>query len=166
MCLPCSAQETTEAQKMEKWDRVSIKDGAELYGNEKRENDESLPPVKRWTFGRFLKRSAYGTEKLNLAKEGIWWVDRDAFWPVYRVIGTEPVEIVGIFAKPGHEKAKKYESDKLESRTVGWLQPGELVAVDALSQALLKTYVVQTEAGLFGYVDLESLVPVGDTRLQ
>ena len=152
-----------EVQKVEVCDRVTVKDGVELYGNEKRENEESMPPVKRWTFGRFLGKSDYGTDKLSFADGSIWWVNRDDFWPVYRVTGSKPLEIVGIFAKEGYEKAKKNGPDKLEQRTVGWLQPGELVAVNSTAQALLKTYLVETESGLGGYADAEFLEPVGDT---
>ena len=157
------AKAVMEVQKVDIWDRVSVKDSVELYGNEKRENEESVPPVGRWIFARFLEKSSYGTQKLRFADGSVWWADMDDFWPVYKVTGPQPVEIVGIFAKEGYEKAKKNESDKLEQRHVGWIGPGELVAVNSAAQAPLKTYLVITEDGLSGYADMEFLEPVGDT---
>jgi hypothetical protein len=152
----------TQATNTQAWDRVSVKEESDLYSNSQRENGESVPPVPRWTFGKFLERAGNGTEKLQFTDGSTWWVDRDDFWPVYQATGPQPVEIVGVFAKAGYETAKKNEPDKLEKRHVGWIEPGELVAVEPAAQALLNTYLVETEDGLGGYADGQFLQPVGD----
>jgi hypothetical protein len=152
----------TEVTNMQVWDRVSVKEESDLYSNSLRENEESVPPVPRWTFARFLEKANNGTEKLQFADGSVWWVNRDDFWPVYQATGDQPVEIVGIFAKTGYEKAKKNEPDKLEKRHVGWIEPGQMVAAEPAAQALLNTYLVETEDGLGGYADAQFLQPVGD----
>jgi len=162
MTMPGDTGMLLKAGEEMQWDRASVKDGAEFFGNEKRENEESLPPVKRWTLGKFLERSQYGTEKLQFADGGVWWVNQHDFLPLYRVKSSQQVEVFGVFAKPGYETAKKYESDKLERRTVCYLQPGDVVAADRFSQAILGTYVIYTADGKSGYAMAETLEPVGD----
>jgi hypothetical protein len=152
----------TEVTNMQVWDRVSVKEESNLYANSLRENEESVPPVPRWTFARFLERANNGTEKLQFADGSIWWVDRDNFWPVYQATGEQPVEIVGVFAKAGYEKAKKNEPEKLELKHIGWIEPGQHVAVERSAQALLNTYLIQTENKVIGYADGQFLQPVGD----
>jgi hypothetical protein len=146
----------------ETWDRVCIHDGAPLYSNPERNAEEDDPTAKRWTLAKWLETSEIGTELVRLENGEVWWVERHDFYPVYRVFGAEPVEVLGAYYKDPPEDDTKPDGKPDTSKVIGHLDPGELVAGNPLEQAFNNTMPIENETGLTGYVDRESLELVGE----
>lgn len=146
----------------ETWDRVCIHDGAPLCDNPERNVEKTDPTAERWTFAKWLETSEIGTELVRLENGDVWWVERHDFYPVYRVVGTEPVEVLGVYYKDPPEDDKKPGKKPDATKVIGHLEPGELVAANPLAQAFDNTLPIENEAGLVGYTDLNSLELVGE----
>jgi hypothetical protein len=146
----------------ENWDRVCIHDGAPLYDSPERNVDETGPTADRWTMAKWLETSEIGTELVRFENRDEWWVERHDFYPVYRVIGTEPVEVLGVYYKDAPEGETKPGKKPDAAKVIGHLKPGELVAGNPLEQAFNNTLPIENEAGLTGYVNRDSLELVGE----
>jgi hypothetical protein len=146
----------------ETWDRVCIHDGARLYDNPERNVEKTGPAAERWTFAKWLETSEIGTEFVRFENGDEWWVERHDFYPLYRVKGTEPVEVLGVYYKNAPEDDTKPGKKPDASKVIGHLEPGELVAGNPLEQAFNNTLPIENEAGLTGFVDRDSLELVGE----
>jgi hypothetical protein len=146
----------------ENWDRVCIHDGAPLYDSPERNVDETGPTADRWTMAKWLETSEIGTELVRFENRDEWWVERHDFYPLYRVKGTEPVEVLGVYYKDAPVDGTKPGKKPDAAKVIGHLKPGELVAGNPLEQAFNNTLPIENEAGLTGYVNRDSLELVGE----
>jgi len=160
--VPAGADETGAEPATNVYDRVCIHDGAPLYDNPARNAGKRGPTADRWTFAKWLETSEIGTEKVRLESGEEWWVERHDFYPVYRVIGTGPVEVLGVYFKDAPEEGKKPGKKPDAAKVIGYLDPGTLVAGNPLAQAFNNTLPVENEAGLTGFVDQWFLELVGE----
>lgn len=155
-----AAAETGAGQADGHPDRVSIHNDAPLYENADRTGVKAA--ADRWTFGKWLETSEVGTERVRLQNGEEWYVERYDFYPVYRVIGTEPAEVLSAYYKDAPEAGKKPGKKPDAARVVGYLEPGTLVAGDPLAQAFNNTLPVEDETGFLGFVDQNRLELVGE----
>ena len=140
-------------------DRMSI---TEAYpcNNPQMESKESLPAVKAWTKGRFVQRSELGSELIQFASGEKYWFKVGDFLPLYRVKGTQPVEIKNYQAGHDDQGKLKWEITSLGPKL--YLKPGEMVALDSTPLQLMDLYRFYTEDGRSGVVSLWDLLAVGD----
>ncbi len=141
-------------------DRVCVEE-VQLFDNPDLSANKTYATVPRWTFAQFREKSESGVEFIRLEDDTEGWVPYDSFYPAYRVISAEPVEVLHVHYKNPLPDGKKPGHKPDASSVAGYLQPGELVAVAPNAQALSHTYLVTAENGLGGYADSASLEPVG-----
>lgn len=143
------------------WDRVAVKDGAELYDNPELNVDKSGPRVPRWTMAKFVKSSGKSSELVRLASGKEFWVYALDFYPVYRVESREDVELCRYYLLDDQRDSKGGRKPG-EMKVIAHLKPGSLVAVDAIGSAPGDMFSVITKDGKTGFLSKKALKPVGD----
>jgi hypothetical protein len=150
----------TQTQMVEAPDRANIA-AAQPYDNPRLECKESLPTIKPWSKGKFLDRSdSNGSELIQFANGDKYWFKVGDIYPLYRVKGTQPVEIKNY--RMGHDDEGKLRWEIKSLVPPLFLKPGELVALDPTPLQLMGLYRFYTEDGRSGVVSLWDIVPQGD----
>jgi hypothetical protein len=151
---------TTQAQMVAAPDRANIA-AAQPYDNPRLECKESLPVIKPWSKGKFLDRSdSNSSELIQLPNGDKYWFRIGDFLPLYRVKGTQPVEIKNYRA--GHDDEGKLRWEIKSLVPPMFLKPGEVVALDPMPLQLMGLYRFYTEDGRSGVVSNWDLMPLGD----
>lgn len=141
-------------------DRVCV-DEVQLFQNPDLSANKTYKTVQPWTFAQFREVSETGVEFVRLEDGTEGWAPFNSFYPVYRVISSEPVEVLHVYYADPPDDGKSPGHKPDASRIGGYLQPGELVAAAPEAQALMDTLPITAESGLGGYADYASLTPVG-----
>jgi hypothetical protein len=140
-------------------DRANV-EAAHPYDNPRLECKESLPALKPWTEGKFLERSANGNELIAFADGNKYWFAAGDFFPLYRVTGTQPVEIRSYRASHDDEGKLKWEIKSLSPPM--FLKPGDVIAIDPAPLQLVGLFRFHSEDGRSGIISLWDVVPAGD----
>jgi len=151
------AGETPVKERMPLWDRIALSD-VNIYTSEGLDQQEPPDVAKKGTWARFIRHSEKFTSDLvELESGGKFWIQSTAMYPLYYVVGTGDLVV-----QVSHGMTKKPTDAASWSQEV-MAHPGDVVAVDRLSQALLGTWLVYTPDGSkIGYAPADRLKPVGD----
>ena len=150
----------TQAQTAFVPDRANIAP-AQPYTNPQLESKESMPVLKSWSKGKFLERSDNnGSELIQFANGDKFWFKIGDFFPLYRVKGTQPVEIKSYRAAHDDQGKLKWEIKSLVPPM--YLKPGDIVALDATPLQLMSLFRFHSEDGRSGIISLGDVVAVGD----
>lgn len=154
------ATDVPAEERMPLWDRIALSD-VSIYTSESREQGESLPPVKKGTWARFIRHSEkFSTELVELESGGKYWIQDHSMYPLYYVVGTSDL----VVQVPHGSSAKPVDPTAWSEEVI--VHPGDVVAVDRWGQALSGTWVIYTPDGSkHGYAPINRLQPVGDAGM-
>jgi hypothetical protein len=155
-----SAAEAPAGERMPLWDRIALSE-VKIYTSEALDQHDPPALAKKGTWARFLRHSEkYTTELVEFESGGKFWIQETAMYPLYYVVGTTPLMV-----QVPHGVSKK-PTDELSWSEEVIAYPGDVVAVDRWSQALLGTWLVYTPDGSkMGYAPSDRLQPAGDSGM-
>jgi hypothetical protein len=142
------------------YDRVCIKDSAKLYT--KPDRSDIKGKVDFWTFASYLKTDETGIELVLLENGDEVWVERNDFYPVYRIIGDADVEYYEVYFTEEQLKKKKPGGKPGGIRVKDLIPPGELVGGIPIAQAPAGTIQVIRGDNTYGYINAKNLILVGE----